>query len=317
MSQCQSCSAPTDIALCGRCATTLATILIALPGGIDTLNDVVLRQTRIGSGGKRAKGDEMPALYSPDTTTAKGETRSTKQAQASTLVDRIRNDVITLHRHICETRGVTWVACNFIGPLRPGQRREPGRPSIENAAMWLAENVSAIACDEAAGECLATFEGHARAVERIVDLPTQPKFLGPCPASVEHSDGRRERCNAMLTANPRAIEITCPNPKCRRVHNVERVGDQLVNEIDYYRFTRTDLAKVLSWLDETVPKQTLSDWITGGKAKNPPKLKPAGYQRPDGRFGINRHSPEDLPVYRLADVRKLRLATLERRKVGA
>lgn len=170
-------------------------------------------------------------------------------------------------------------------------------------ALWLARNVSAIACDEAAGECFAAIADHTRRIERMINRPTPPRFIGPCDTEIE-----RQRCGLMLTAKPGAVEVVCP--RCKVTHNVERLETRLLNEIDYYRFTRAELAQVCTWLGEPIPRQTMHDWIKAGK------LRARGYRRPDGRYGLARHSDADKAVYRLADVRKLR-AAMPVRKVRA
>jgi hypothetical protein len=308
VSQCQICSAPTDIALCARHVTDLSATLTAIPQWIDNLLDVALRQTRLGGPGKRAKGDEMPSLFAPDTTTAKGETRSTKQAQASILVEQIRNDVITWHRHMCEARGITWVSWCFIGPLRPGQRREPGRPSIETAALWLAENAHAIACDEAAGECFTTFEQHAKAAERVVDLPTRRTWLGQCPTWNERS---RTACGVTLWAPEDAIEVRCH--QCRGTHKCDRLKLLLFNDLEREKVPWEKIlrANKSQPQDRQVPERTLQSWRSTGK------LKAHGFRRPNGRVVINRHSEDDEPLYLWPDVRKLRDAKPQKKVTGA
>jgi hypothetical protein len=307
MTQCEACSAPTDVFLCPRCVTTLRTTLEGVPRWIEALTDVVLRQTRIGASGKRGKGDAMPSLYAPDTTTVKGETRPTKQAQASTLLVAIRNDVITWHRHVCESRGITWVPRAFVGPLLVSQIREPLRPSIDGAAQWLADNVRAIACDEAAGECVTTFEAHARVAERIVDLPTPYRFVGPCQTTVtDRKTGRERECGTRLMATREATHVTCP--ACKTMHDVERVINRLLANVEHWRFSREELigarngdwTGIMGLLEEPVSKSAFHRWCKDAE------LKASGYRRPDGGIGLSRRSESDEPVYRLSRVRELR-----------
>lgn len=318
--RCQNCTAPSPAAfLCGRCVAELAAILTALAVGphvtqgagrtrsggkwaierralglLENLREVELKQTRMGNtGGHRKRGDEMPSLYEPDTENG----RATKQGSATELLEAARNSLSTMARDLCEVRGI----------------QAPRIALTADMALWLASHAHAIACAEGAGQCFAEIRALHRRIERVLDRPTPPRFIGPCPGSVPNEHAAREqRCNTMLLAKPGAIEVTCPNRRCRSTHNVERVEMRLLSEIDYLRFTKAELQQALNWLHQSglcdeVPPSTLHSWIKDGK------LKPAGYKRPDGRFGLSRRSEEDKPVYRLADARRLRSEQVRRK----
>ena len=76
--QCDSCTAPATLAICSRCTEELKAQLHALAHGpkvnghttaglLDACEDVVLRRTRLSTGGgHRKKGDEQPAPFAPD-----------------------------------------------------------------------------------------------------------------------------------------------------------------------------------------------------------------------------------------------------------
>lgn len=324
MNQCQACAGRATVHLCTACTDQLRRQLHALTTGpivgaridghpirssglIDDLIDVTLRRTRIGnssSSGHRKRGDEQPALYEPDTETG----RRTKQAEAAIILGAINTTLTAMIDATHAPGGITtWqptrtAPTGFIGPLQATWRRLPTnyRPTNTDMATWLTEHTPAIASDENAGHWLNGIAGLTRRIERVIDRPEPPRFIGPCPAQITDPTTNREtRCSTLISARPGAIEVTCPNRKCRAVHNVERLETKLLNEIEYYRFTRPELLRVLERRGEPITRQTLHDWVRLGK------LKPAGYRRPDGRFGLTRRSQDDAPVYRLADVRKL------------
>jgi len=60
------------------------------------------------------------------------------------------------------------------------------------------------------------------------------------------------------------------------------------------------LQRVLRELGEPITDRTLSAWIRGGK------VKPAGWQRPDGTITTQAMHKGDPAMYRLTDVRQTR-----------
>jgi hypothetical protein len=181
-------------------------------------------------------------------------------------------------------------------------------------AMWLAHNVHTIAGIDGAGEFHAKIAKTVRRTEDTINLPTPPRFCGVCTTEI---DG--EQCGLALYARRDTIEVVCPNPKCKTVHNVERLFNRTLNTADHMRWSREVLignqrtqssdrytTGIMGELGEFVHWRTFHDWC----AKD--KLRPAGFVRPDGRRGITRHSKDDVPEYRLADVRRVRRMTADK-----
>lgn len=308
MSQCESCTAPTDLYICERCVEELRTNLLALvecrvtvpddhnkpgdwrtPGLLANLNDVVLRQTKTGNNnGHRKRGDEMAALYEPDTE----KSRPSKQGEASRLLDVARNTLSTIVRDICETRGIDYPATTSAA-----------------AAQWLAEHVHTMACDDAAGLWKREIDGLVHKIEKAIDRPPAPRFCGPCTHYVEHN----RHCGRLLYARPvydrqsgdwrEAIEITCS--ACRTTHNIEHLTHNLENRVDVMRFTSAEILTIMTMLGKPIPERSWSRW------RNDLRVKVRGYKRPDnpdgtrGALRLNRLSADDEPVYRLAEVRRV------------
>ena len=142
-SQCASCTAPAALFLCARCQTELRAQLHALAHGpkvnghstaglLDACEDVVLRRTRLSTGGgHRKKGDEQPAPFAPDEERLDKDGRviPSRQEKAARLLTSARNTLSTTIRDLCETRGVE---C-------------PEIPDVGDMALWLAGNIHAIA----------------------------------------------------------------------------------------------------------------------------------------------------------------------------
>lgn len=306
--QCQSCSAPTDLFICSRCCDTLRTTLADLPGWLAALREAAIGQTRMGDsgrGGTRREPfngeDEIPVV---DATKLQAQFLAVGRvnARASDRIDAVRNSLTTWVRHIAESREIAFVRVGFIGPLLANHvRMAATTPAL---IAFLRMHVQAIACDEAAGECLYDLTNHVRAIERIVDRPIATRFLGNCPTWHERT---RRVCGTELRCREGVIQVTCPT--CRQPHNTDRLQLLLMNDLERKDLT---LDKILELMRTVVPVEfrvtdrTIRRWRNPGKNGEAPKLKPRGYRRADGRRVINRHSDDDEPLFRWSDITRLR-----------
>jgi hypothetical protein len=98
-----------------------------------------------------------------------------------------------------------------------------------------------------------------------------------------------------------AAEVTCPT--CKSTHNVERLLQRLLADVDHWRFTAAEILMIMRALDEPINDRTFRRWRSRGPKGEPPKLKPRGFRRPDGAIGLTRRTEADEPLYRLAEVR--------------
>jgi LSD1 subclass zinc finger protein len=256
------------------------------PGLLDNLADVVLKRTKLGSGGgHRKRGDEMPALYEPDT--AKG--KQTAQGRADHLLAAACNSLSTIIRDLCESRG--------------------GQPKLDDPdpvqmATWLAEHAHTIACDESAGQWWAEIDSLVRRIERAIDRPVRFELLGVCFTQL----GEGKTCDTALRAPEGAIEVRCP--KCRTVRRCDIVrrnaqSDARRELITWQQVLDTNRLQAEGW---RVHERTLRDWRSTGV------LKPQQYRRADGTQGINRHSDADEPLYKWDDVERVRSKPRSERK---
>jgi hypothetical protein len=236
-------------------------------------------------------------------------------ARASEQVDAARNTLTTWVRHLCETRGVTFMPPNsvgsaFVGPLQPGWRRlaRDYRPTNAELCEWLAAHVKAIACDEAAGQCYEEIKTLIESIERLVNRPLRRKWLGQCP---EWNERTRQSCGVSLWAREDAIEIRCQ--QCGTTHNCDRLKLLLFNDLEREKVPWDKILRANKSQpeDRQVPERTLQSWRRTGR------LKARGYRRPNGREVINRHSGDDVPLYLWPDVRKLRDAKPQKLPTGA
>jgi predicted RNA-binding Zn-ribbon protein involved in translation (DUF1610 family) len=285
---CEICTAPTNNAfLCNQHVGELRGALTALATGpavnghrteglLAALADVANKQTRMGGGnGHRKRGDELPAPFEPDT--EKG--RSTKQGEASRLLDEARNTLTTIIRGLCEDRGV-------IAPVL----------DTAEMAVWLAGSVQTISLDEDAGRIWSEVDGLKRRIERAIDRPVRFELLGMCTTQL---DGHK-LCDTPLRAREDAIEVRCP--KCRTVRRcdlVRRMGQSDARRalITWPKLLETNRGQPDGW---RVSERTLRDWKATGA------LRAQQYLRPGGGHGYSRRSDVDVPLYAWSDVERLR-----------
>ena len=295
--ECDFCTAPATLAICNRCAEELKAQLHALAHGpkvnghttaglLDACEDVVLRRTRLSTGGgHRKKGDEQPAPFAPDEERLDkdGQVIPSRQEKAARLLTSARTTLSTTIRDLCETRGVE---C-------------PEIPDVGDMALWLAGNIHAIACDESAGKVRAEVDSLVRSIKTVVDKPIAIQRLGYCPTEL---DG--QQCRTLLSAREDAIEVYCP--KCRTTRSCDRMRAITAAEARRTYITWEQVLEAnkefgaLEGRDRRVNGRTLQNWRATGA------LKPRGYLRPSGRRGNHRRSDEDEPLYSWPDVEELR-----------
>lgn len=253
--------------------------------------------------------------------------------RAADLLDEIRNSMTTWVRHVAETRGIAFVRPGFIGPLLAGHvRMSAGTPAL---SAFLTMHVHTIACDEAAGECLADFTDHVGKIEKVINPPVPMRYLGPCRTFDEHT---RKSCGTQLQCREGVLEVTCP--KCRHTYNANHLQSLTENDLERERMTVDEILQYNKRLPEEyqINERTLRRWRKPGKHGEPPRLKHDGYLRPcscghgradhasgcrkcgcagyNGRVVINRHSDDDEPLYRWADIKRLRTEKPERKALA-
>jgi hypothetical protein len=286
MSQCQRCSAKCQLFLCPPCETELRDMLLGLPRFIDYLIDAALGQTRLGESARRSSDTTTPLLCNES---------------ASRHLDNIHAMLVRWVQDLCETRGVDYpgprmVPRDFIGPLLEGAVRGHAKHT-KSAAVWLASHTSAIACDEAAGQCFDDIRNAIVLIESVINRPLPSRFLGPCPALLNDNYGERI-CNVELTACRDDSYVQCG--ACKTTHRVDDLHDQQMKTTGAMSFTLSELYRmILPVNQEYVPLRTLQHWVSRGR------LVPTGYDA------------EGEPRFLLDDVRELRRRTPQAAATGA
>jgi hypothetical protein len=234
--------------------------------------------------------------YEPATTPVKLFAQSLAHGgvnmRASTLLRRVRRTLDSWVEHAETVTGVGY--------------RPLDASDLAGQALWLAHNVRPIAGTEQAGLMHQRIKQAVDDIERTVNRPIPMRFLGPCPTWIEP---RQAVCGVELYARADAVEVFCK--ACRQTHNCARLQLLLINDLERKKLTVDKILELNRVLPEEyrIPERTLRRWRRPGPKGEPPKLKPRGYRRPDGRVVISclgDDAAEYEPLYLWADVRKLR-----------
>jgi hypothetical protein len=163
-------------------------------------------------------------------------------------------------------------------------------------AAWLATHIDAIAQDEAAGEIFRDVADAVIQIERCINRPLPPRFLGPCPV---------KGCATRLTCERTATEVTCP--ECQATHSVEELVRLMEHYVRYEPYTTlellgsrtSDMPGVLEQLNMHVARSTFYRWRKTGT------LPTRGWRTRDGAAWSTRNSADDEPTFWVSDVQKL------------
>ena len=240
MTECLRCQAKSQTYLCPRDVTQLTDWLAGLPRWISFLRQSALGQSRLGAAQRRRRGDEQPLSLNLRAADLLGDAQSTLSA---------------LVGHLCASRGVPAPDTDMSG-----------------LCAFLSANVWAIAADEAADEHMADIEDLIERIDRCINRPSPPKFLGPCitdPAPDDVLSERRDhgdhetRCGRALVADRTARTVNCS--QCHRTHDIETVTEAQYRMAGETLMTVRELVDwVLPRLEEPVPQPTIERWIRSG-----------------------------------------------------
>jgi hypothetical protein len=303
MPECQKCNAKTDLYLCKHCMGSLRRQLLSIPTLIDDLADAAIGNTRLSNESTRQKGFQSRTPVFDD--------------RATDLIEEISDTIGGWARGTARIHGL------MISP--PVSWHKPWdlyKHTVKDFAMFLAAHVDMLAKDPEIGELCDGLRKYIKRAHGLVDRRMPSQFCGPCPATIndhrrcEQCSHRPHECATSLAARRGALEVTCPS--CGAVHRVEALINALLAHADKFRCTIPDLNDVLRMLEEPVKIDTLYRWAASKSAsRGRAVLKPAGYLRADKRrIGITRESPEDTPIYRVSDARKLREESIKSGRRG-
>lgn len=163
-------------------------------------------------------------------------------------------------------------------------------------ALHLAANVHLIAKHEAAGLCYRDITQAVTNIERLINRPIPPQFLGRCPIVLTNNYGDKV-CDTDLQAARDERYVQCSS--CHTTHDIRELLDKQLEYAEQLSFTLSELYKTILPINrEYVPLSTLRHWIARGR------LVPTG------------HDADGEPRYLLANVRELRDAKPQKASTG-
>lgn len=292
---CVICSRSTDAFLCWEDTKRLKSTLESVPWLDENLEVTVLRQDQLGKADTvKAKGTETPLVFNDG---------------ASEFRRGLRDTLTSWVRELCDSRGVTFkhIDCDcthpatFVGPLRPGERRERChlRPiTTSDLAAWLAHNVVAIMHSE---DVQHRYQEITVLVEKAVEWinrPEPPVYRGPCPTIIGEDRGRPIFCATDLYADKGSAFAKCP--RCKADHDVYKIEQNLLGEMDGILMSAAEILRVTRELGEPIPRNRFYGWRKDGR------IQPRAYRGRDGRITDRQREEDDSPLFRLGEARRLR-----------
>jgi hypothetical protein len=264
MTKCTNCARSSELFLCPRCITELRDTLRDLPGWVTALQEDAWGQTRHGESVRRSTDKGSPALCKL------GKDGSFKRSPGQWLV-YTHSVAVEWTRDVCETRGIEVPELDTRGLLR-----------------WLARNVAALASDQGAAVAYREFKQIRETIERIVDRPRSPLFVGRCPTWMGTAglDIVAQQCPADLVISPEAKHVRCR--ECKETYSVADLVEWRLDEAPPdLLFTASEVLDIMDIIRKPVPESTWRRWRATGQVEAVGEL-----------YGE--------PAYRIQDVREFR-----------
>jgi hypothetical protein len=303
---CHRCGAKSSLPLCANDINKLRAMLLELTGEyrpngksvtgwLESLAEAATGHTRMGGdNSRRANSDSESPIRFND--------------KASDLITSVRGTLARIVQDICQTNNldyqpVRFVRPDFIGPLQPGTFR--GLRYADNGAhlaWWLYVHIDRVIASDHAATHYDDIDNTITTIKTTIDRPPELREVGECTTLREDDT----RCATYLRADRDAIEVQCP--ECRTTHNVEKVVQASLARADHMPWTAETIMEIVERYGLQLNARTWRKWRANGV------VKPCLYQRPNGRIGIGRANIDDIPLYRLSDVRQAMAGDRDRRK---
>ena len=292
---CTICAAATDLYACQKCVADIRSTLTGLirgplldsghygAGWLEALEDAAHGRTRLGSSARRSSEKGSPMLCN---------------LRASDLLGMVTDMLQTWVRDLCESRGVQVPRLTLVG-----------------LASWLLEHIDALALHPAVDEFADELKQRVGEIERMINRPELPRYLGPCPTLLDREqvkrikhrdiDGKRQMCSTQLTADRKATKVTCP--VCETTHDADELVRLMRNHLEYEPMTSvellgsrtSDLPGVLEQLGEPVARSTFHYW------RKERRLAPRCFRTRAGVIIPARQDKGDVELFWLADIHRL------------
>lgn len=328
--ECQACTAPTDLYLCSRCTGELKRMFRGLvqgpyitavagqtksggswmierrtPGLLEHLAEAAIGQVRISEGGgKRSRATGLVKYTDPKPATdGLGGTEGQRRLEQDS--DDGRFDITSVLRQgglnpkavalLTETHRTLCDCVDelaFNGVIPPAHFAATPRESLP-ASFRMAEWLTRQMSALPLIDTVGMVYTKIDAITRRIERAIdRPEPPRTCGPCPTIIGHNRQECATALEARHGQTEVTCP--ACHQTYNTEQLITRTFNALHYKTFTIRELVDtVLPRAQEPVPRRTLYDWVAKGKLKA-------------------RGESNGQPTYLLADVRRLRATSKQR-----
>ena len=175
---------------------------------------------------------------------ASAETALPYNAEASKRADSLRTALVTLVR-FCNEEGVRSSDPSNDGPA----------DNVVALSRWLLWRVDGLAFNDMAAEFIADVMTAVHDCRRIIDLPPERKYAGPCP-----------ECKRDLYHRPTAADVKCPG--CGQVYDVAEVQawmqDRIREHMKDRLVTAHEGATLLGRMGLETPQREIGRWHERG-----------------------------------------------------
>lgn len=325
MSECQACTAPTELFMCGRCTGELKRLFRSLiqgpyitavaghtksggnwmierrtPGLLEHLAEAAIGQVRISEGGgKRSRATGLVKYTDPKPAIdGLGGTEGQRRLEQDADDGRLRISSV-LRQGGLNPKAVDLLTethrtlCDcvdelaFNGVIPPAHFAATPRESLP-ASFRMAEWLAG----QMSAIPLIDTAGMVYAkidtiTRRIERAIDRPEEPRTCGPCPTIIGHNRQECATALEARHGQTEVTCP--ACQQTYNTEQLITRTFNALHYQTFTIKELVDtVLPKVQEPIPQKTLERWVRAGW------VQVAGFDA-EGR-----------QMVRLSDVRRVR-----------
>jgi len=128
-----------------------------------------------------------------------------------------------------------------------------------NMARWLSLNTTALAADQMAGAYFNDIDNLVSEIERTINRPLQPRYLGNCP----HIDADRNECKEPVYAKHGEVETTCW--KCKTVYNADQLAQRNMSHSNGLHYTAQEILIVMAEMGQPLSERTFRQWRASGK----------------------------------------------------
>lgn len=152
---------------------------------------------------------------------------------------------------------VTWERAVRLLPDLPKAMPAWKTPDRNDSAAWLAAAMPTVRRHAFAGQLVADLRRAWADALRIIDLPAQTVFLGPCEAS-----SFLDQCHAAVYAQIGASTAVCSS--CGAQHDVAERREWLLTSLEELAVTASMARRLAVYLGVSMPESTISRWKTKG-----------------------------------------------------